>query len=226
MFRDLDWRTSSKDVNVIKHWRVALCVVVGGLVATLIWQTFFPHTFWFVKLWAGFATGATAGMFPGTWWQTRDEGRRRVTSGKFIAIGTSAWGLFALIAIFLIAPELQAQESERFLIRSLTASDISFIEVSVDGGSTMRIQDATPIASFVAHSKQAELFYPSHEGSQIELQIVIHRKNESLLKYDCRVPEHHGSDLSLRIRGYFFESEIIVPGGRSWLDSLSDNIAK
>lgn len=222
MLRQLDWDTSLNKVNIADHWRVLLCAAVGAVPATLIWHTFFPHTFWFIKLWTGFATGATAGVFPGLWWQVRDNERRPSTSGRFAATCIFGWGALAVISVFCWMPDLHAQEKERARIRSLAVADISSISIRIDGRRFRHIQDPELFASFVACSKHAELFYPSHEGSTIKFQIVIFRNNGSSLEYDGRVPERHQDDFSLEFRGYFVSTEIIVPGGREWLDSLAN----
>ncbi len=225
MLRDLDWRTSPIRINIGDHWRLLLCIVVGAAVSTLIWHVFFPHTDWFTKLCTGGVTGAAAGMLPGTWWQLRNAKRRAITSGCFIVMGISAWGLLAGAAVFLEIPDLRAQETERARVRSLTAADISSILVKVDGQDSRRIRGKDLIASFVAHSKQAELFYPSHELSVVEMQLTIYRSDGTLLYYDGRVPERHPDSIALGFHGYFVQSEIIVPGGVEWLESLPEQNA-
>lgn len=226
MLRDLDWESSLLEMNLQEHFRLLLCVVVGGFAATLILNWFFPHTFWIAKLWSGFAIGATVGMFPGTWWQLSDNRRRPKTCGWFVVIGIFGWGFFAVISVARIVPDLRAQETELARFRSLAVADISSISVRSYGKDAQRIQDISQIGSFVRHSRQAKLFYPGHEGSADEFRIVIHRSDGTSLEYDGCVPEQHQSDFSLQFRGYYALNEIIFPGGRVWLDSLSDHYAR
>jgi hypothetical protein len=220
MLRGLDWDTSARKINIADHWRLLICTLGGSTLATLIWHAFFPHTLWFTKLWTGFSTGMSAGMIPGTMWQLHADKRRSITSGWFIVMGVFGWGLFACISLILWAPDLHAQEQERSKIRSLVAADISAIFVRLDDQRTCRIEDAATIASFVHHTKEAELFYPSHEGSARRLEIAIFNRDGTSLQYDGRVPERHQNDFSLGFRGYFVWTEIIIPGGRQWLDSV------
>jgi len=218
MFRELEWGWSNK-FKMRDHWRILLCVVVGTLASTLIWNVLFPHTEGFAKLWAGFATGASVGMILGTCWQLSDNRRRPITSGRSLVIAIFFCCLFAGFSILLMAPEMDAQEEELTRIRSLGTGDILAISVRIKGRRSRHIEDPELIESFVAHSNRAGLFFPSHEGSTVEFQITIHRTDGAPLRYDGRVPECHQDDFSLSFRGRFVWSEVVLPGGRQWLDS-------
>lgn len=221
MLQGLDWKTSARRSIVGDHWRILIWLAFGGITSTFIWQLCSPHTLWFDKLWAGMATGFAVGMVPGTIWQLRVRERWPNTSGWFIIIGFGGFGLFAGIALFLIAPDLHAQEQQRSFIRLLTAAEISAVWVRVDDQPTVYIIDAQQIESFADYTRRAELFYPSHEGSELEYEITVYGYDGQSWYYKGRVPERHRDDISLQFHAYFDWSEIIIPGGHQWLDSVS-----
>ncbi|MEZ6193768.1 MAG: hypothetical protein R3C45_21200 [Phycisphaerales bacterium] len=221
MLQALDWKTSARKSRMGDHWRILIWLVLGGITSTLTWHLCSPHTLWLEKLWAGMATGFAAGMVPGTIWQLRVSERWPSTSGWFIIMGFGGFGLFATIALLLIAPDLHAQEQQRVFIRSLNAEQISGISVTVDHHPTVQIIDARQIESFTNHTRHAELFYPSHEGSNLEFEITITGNDGQSWYYKGRIPERHGDDISFDFYGYLGWSEVIIPGGRQWLDSVS-----
>ncbi len=221
MFQGLDWETSARSCNVGGHWRMLLCVVLGGIISLFIWQLCWPHTLWFTKFCAGMTTGFAVGMVPGTIWQLRVRERWPATSGWFIVMGFGGCGLFAGFALIFVAPDLHAQEQQRGFIRSLTAAEISDVWVYVENNPGVHITDAQQIESFADHTRRAELFYPSHEGSYLEFEVTISGDDGQSWYYKGRVPERHRDDISLHFYGYFGWSEVIVPGGRQWLDSAS-----
>ena len=220
MLQGLDWNTWPTKIRIATHWRLLTCVLTGFIIATLIWHTLFPHTLGFNKIWGGFATGATAGMLPGTKWQLYSDTRRAETSGWFVVVGVCFWGLLACISLFQLAPQLYAQEQELAMIRSLAAADISGISVKLSDQRLQRIEDAETISQLVRCTKRARLFYPSHESSTRRFEITIVCVNGKRLRYKGRVPERHMDDFSLRFRG----CGIIIPGGRRWLDALDSKI--
>ncbi len=168
MLKELDWSTPVGETVIGNHWRILLSVVIGAVLVTPIWHAFFPNTLWFTKLWTGFATGATFGMIAGTWWQLGDAKRYAITSGRFVSIATLAWGAFACISLFLWAPNLYAQERELSAIRSLKTTDILSVTICLDGQNPLHVTNARKINSHVTCTRNAELFYPSHEGSDCD----------------------------------------------------------
>ncbi|MEO7326726.1 MAG: hypothetical protein ABIW82_18040 [Dokdonella sp.] len=191
------------------------------LIATAIWRVLFPHGFWFVELWVGAATGGLAGLLAGSVWQLSNSKRRPDTSGRFILTAFLALGSFSAVSVFLLGPDIRAQESERSKIRSLVASEIVSISVHVHGKSQYDVDGKQSISSFVGLAREAELFFPSHEGSSIQLTLTVHLKDGSAFGYKCRVPERHQNDLALGFVGYFAQDEILIPGGASWLSEVS-----
>ena len=221
LFRGLDWETPVSRIKFADHWRLWVCVGLGAVLATSLWNLFFPHTFWFFKLWTGFATGGVVAMIPGTFWQLRDENRSGTTSGRLIVLASSVWGTFAVLSLFFWGPQLYGEEQERSLLRTLAENDLAAISVRFPDGRFQRVKDAPSISSFVALSKRAELFYPSQEASAFEFQMTIDRTDGTSLTYSGRVPERHSEDISLSFRAHVAWTEIIVPGGRRWLDQFS-----
>ena len=217
MFQKLDWSTPMAKINFLVHWRIFLCISVAVAFAIFAWHVCFPNTFWFVKLWAGFATGGLIGVGLGTRWQLQDSERHPKTSGRFLAFATFAWGVFSLISLGLFAPDLYAQERERTTIRSLKIEDISAVTVSLDGQDIQRFEGFDELDLFVGYAADAELFYPSHEGSTRDFEIEIYLTNGNSLQYHGRIPEHHQNDFTIDFRGFFTRTEIIFPNGRKWL---------
>lgn len=219
--RELDWARSPWKPKIGAHWRLIVCQTLVSIAAAAIWNAHSPHTFPFLKLWMGFATSSLGAMIPGVYWQLRDPKRRSQTSGRFLALSFVISAVCLAVAFFLIAPDLDAQERERALVRSLTASDISELSIRIEDEPGRRIRNAASISSLTALTRSAELFYPSHEGSKFEFQIEIHCRNGAVLEYRGRVPERHTNDISLDFHGYFGWHEIIIPGGRGWLDEVA-----
>ena len=226
MFEKLDWSTPTAKIGLSGHWRIFLCILVAALLAMFVWHACFPNTFWFVKLWAGFATGSLSGVITGTWWQLRDCERHPKTSGRLLAFAAFAWGVLSLISLGLLAPDLYAQERERTIIRSLTLNDISAIAVSLDGQTPYRFNETKKLDLFVNCAGNADLFYPNHEESTSEFEIAIYLTDGSLLQYDGRIPERHQSDFAIDFRDFFAKTEIIFPNGRKWLNLPSDDSAR
>jgi hypothetical protein len=218
--RELDWAVPLRESKYGAHWRLFVCPLLLSIPATAIWHAYSAHTFPFLKLWLGLVTGALLGLIPGVYWQLKEPKRRGRTSGRFLAFGFAVNAICAGVAFFLMAPDLDSQERERALIRSLSAADISELFIQIDDAPGRFVQDAACITSLTALTRRAELFYPSHEGSKFEFQIEFHCRNGAVLEYRGRVPERHTNDISLDFHGYFGWHEIIIPGGRLWLDEV------
>ncbi len=222
MLRDLDWSKSAGGIYVRHHWRILFCIAIGVIAATLTWHAAFPHIFWFFKLWCGGATGALIGMIPGVWWQIADPERRPNTSGHFIFVCFFGGGIFAGISIFQLMPQFQSEETMRTRIRSLSAQDIVAIRIRIDDQPPESVQDTQDIASFVRHARNAELFYPSHEGATLDFQLNIELETGLVWKYNGAIRERHRNDLVLDFQAHIVQSHILIPNGRTWLDSVSD----
>jgi hypothetical protein len=212
--------TRAKPVDVPQYWRIALCVLGGAIVATALWQALFPHTMWFKKLWAGSVTGGVVGMLPGMGWQWRNKDRRAATSWWILVIAFLCWGAFAVISVIDLAPQMKAEEAQRTRIRSLLTQDIVAIEIS-SAGQKRRLDDDAAIRSFVRLARNANLFYPSHEGSvqEYELQLVFH--DGKTVAYRARVPQRHRDGPSLGFRGPSHWAEVIVPNGGHWAERVT-----
>ena len=220
MSHEHDWRTSPASEMIRQYWRILLCVFVCVAIATIIWQALFPHTFWFMKIWTGFATGTPVGMIPGTWWQLRDKQRRPMLSGRYLVV----FVMFSGVVSYDMGSNFYAQEGQRSRIRSLRVVDISSIAIALDGQPHRNIEDAETIAEFVALSERAELFYPSHEVSKRDFEITIHLADRRMLQFFGGVPERHQNDFSFQILGPHSWG-IIFPRGREWLDAVLDENA-
>jgi len=220
-YRSLDWKTPLRSVSLLRHWRLQICIASGIVVSIAFWHSLFPHTFWFMNLWAGGTTGALAGLLPGSMWQLWSSEIRSETSGRLLVSSALAWSLFAAVSVFVIGPDLRAQEREREMIRSIAPGSISTISIQPVHGTLRQIESREAIASFASLAWGAELFYPSHEASIGEFSLTIKRKDGSSVGYDARLPERHREDLVLGFRGYCFMDELIVPGGARWLSDAS-----
>lgn len=219
MSQGLDWTTPSTEISLRDHWRILISIIVGAGVSFLIWHLCFPHVFPFMKFWAGFATGATVGLLVGAKWQLKDESRRAHTSGRFLAIASLAWGFFAIITFLWLMPSFISQERERAKVRHLEANDISSIEIQFEGKPPRVVASPKSIREFVERSHDAELFYPSHEGSIREFKMtIVHVNGESQI-YEGRIPKRHQRDISLRFWANAELQELIVPEGRHWLET-------
>jgi hypothetical protein len=216
--RELDWKTPVKSINMGHHWRIWLGILVFSVVSTAVWQALFPNTLWFLKLWTGFATGSVLGTFAGVCWQFRDRTRRALTSGKFLLMAFPCWGFFAVISLVMLAPQMLAEEAFRGDMRSLTTQNVISIKVTNET-SRIVITDDKIIEQFCNAASKAELFYPSHEGSIEEYEISLSLRDNQIRKFRARVPERHHNDLSLDFRGPSHWTEILLPGGRTWLES-------
>ena len=89
-------------------------------------------------------------------------------------------------------------------------------------GNTFHVEDSNDVEvveGFCQLVRKAELFYPSHEGSTKEIELSLILSNGEKLDFPSRVPERHRNDLSLQYRGPSNWNEIIIPGGRRWIES-------
>ncbi|WFB37492.1 hypothetical protein P3T73_06935 [Kiritimatiellota bacterium B12222] len=219
MIRELDWKTPLKSMNMGNHWRIWLGILIFVSLSTAVWHSLYPNTMWFLKLWTGFATGSVLGTFAGVYWQVRVSTRRCQTSGKFLLIAFLGWGAFAVISLVIFAPQMRAEETIRSEMRSLTPQTVLSIEVS-DSASRNLVSDRKHIEQFCRVASQAELFYPSHEGSVLEYEITIFLRGGQVRPFRARVPERHQRDLSLGFSGPSHRTEILLPGGGKWIESM------
>lgn len=216
--RELDRAAPLRGLRIANHWRLLVCQLLVSIAAAAIWNAYSPHTFWPFKLWMGFASGSLVAMLPGSYWQLREPKRRSQTSVRFLAFNFAMSAVLLAVAALLMAPDLDAQERQRALIRSLSAADISELFIQIEGKPRRHVRDAASIAALAALTHDAELFYPNHERSKFEFRLEIHCRNGVVLEYRGRVPERHTDDISLAFHGYFGWHEIIIPGERLWLD--------
>lgn len=222
---DLDWKTRAGAVTIKEHWRLLLCVVFLAAGSTLLWHAFFPHTFWFEKLWLGLVSGGTVGIVVGTVWQVRDASRRPQTSGRFIVTAFLAWSFMSVVGFLLMVPGFVRQEHQRGELRALDGVHIRSVTVAFPDGRLHEVRDPELIARFAGLLRAAELFYPSHERSAEEFEVLIVRDDSSVLEYPARVPERHPQDFSLEFRGGVGESEILIPAAREWLREVERRAA-
>jgi hypothetical protein len=129
MLRQIDWKTSARQASFKGHWRALLCALIGGVVATVVRGALYPHTFGFLRLWMGLSTGGSVGMMTGALWQLSAVERRASTSGWFVVSCILAWGAFGALSIFVLAPDLAAQERERAMFRELSEGGLSAISL-------------------------------------------------------------------------------------------------
>lgn len=221
MLSGLDWSTPLRKTHLGIHGRQFLCIALGAAAAAPLWLLSFPAGYWFIKLWAALTTGSTLGMIFGTIWQLRDPGRRAQTSGQFIALGIGGWGFLSAISLFLLAPMMRAQEEQRTLMRSLDPAQILEVWISPDGQAQRRLQDRERIAAFAALAKAAESFHPDHEGTEKRFRLTFVRRGLPPLDYEGRVPTRHLDDIVLQYRSGFALSELLIPGGRKWLEDVT-----
>lgn len=230
---ELDWSTPLTSIDLFTHWRIIVCIILFFFISFGVWHVIYPHTFPFLKLWAGFATGSVVGTLVGAYWQLQDCRRRAQTSGKFLSIALLAWGFFAIISLFSLAPQMHDEETMRAKMRSLSSQNLKSITIDLvtgqlaeidDGKRFAKVEDLEEIDEFCRLASSAELFYPSHEGSLREYSISLLFDDQTIEKFDARVPERHPNDLSLKFRGTSHWAEIIIPNARKWIDdALADD---
>ena len=190
----LDWSTPLKRVNVGRHWRIWVCIVVFTVPAVAVWHLLYPNTFWFDKFWAG-VVGSFLGALIGSCWQLWDKNRRRETSGKLVGLLLITWGWFSMIAITVNGPQMKAEEAVLARLRAIKAGDIEAIEIQFANRPAVRVEDETETARFAELLPKAELFYPSHEGTIEEYRIALVMTDDERLEYIGDVRERHTGDL-------------------------------
>src|SRR5580765_1715097 len=215
--RNLDWTMQSKRVSSKSHWRIFVCTLVAVIVSTFAWFVRTPHAFWFMILWVGLATGSFVGLLSGSAWQLYNRKRWPQTSGCFIVASFFAAGIMAAVAVALLAPALNNEELLRQQFRSLTASDISAIDIDIKWGHLHETEGARLISMFISAARAATLFYPSHEGSIAEFSFTMHFKNGTSVSCEGDVPERHADDVTLKCPGAL-AGRVLIPSGRKWLD--------
>jgi hypothetical protein len=221
MFRELDWKQSPKRAKIRDHWRVLLPALVGAAAAIAVCNTTFPDTLWFEKFWLGAVIGLSVGAILGLIWQTRDAVRRQKTSAWFLISCVFGWGAFALVAIFDMVPDMKSQELERDKVRNLDSVNISRISITRDNKKLPGIESGEALSAFATLTKQAKLYYPSHESCSEDFEITIYLKTGSSLNYRGCVPAKHTDDFTITFQAYSSIREIIVPNGRRWINDCA-----
>jgi hypothetical protein len=171
-----------------------------------------------MKFWSGMATGAPVGL---AWYDWSHFHRLRLTPAS-VAVHAVGGAVMFIVAVAVVAPELDSQEAERAKLRAIAVNDISVISIHT-GERVSRCNDPKGIVEFVESLRRSTLFYSNHEGSISEFQLVIFLKDGTRLEYKGRVPERHRSDVSLGFRGPSWWSEILVPDCRDWLLKVAPN---
>ena len=220
MVEGLDWNTSWRNADLKAHWRMGVGIVVRAAVGYAILHAALPHTLWFLKLWCAVATGGWAGEWLGFRWQTRDGARRRRTSAGFHLLFFLGWGALGLVAVGLLIPDMYKHEAERAMLRSLTADDVRELVVKRPHWPSQRIGQRAIIERFVRLCRQAELFYPSHEGLEQEVRLTVVLADGRELDYRAAIPERHRDDLALVFKRYFAHDDILLPRGARWFGHM------
>ena len=227
LISELDWSTPFTSTDLLRHWRIFVCIILFVIVSVGIWHWIFPHTMPFLKLWTGFATGSVVGTLVGAYWQLQDCSRRSQTSGKFLSIVLLAWGFFSLLSLFLLAPQMYEEESIRAQMRSISSQKLKSISIDLvccdiaeidDGKRFAKVEARARIDEFCRLASNTGLFYPSHEGSLRKYSISLLFDDQTIEKFDARVPERHPNDISLQFRGTAHWAEVIIPDARAWID--------
>ncbi|OIO67500.1 MAG: hypothetical protein CO186_12620 [Zetaproteobacteria bacterium CG_4_9_14_3_um_filter_49_83] len=196
-FQELDWKTPLTEIKLAESWRIVVCTALFSLLTIAVWHFFFPHTFMFMKLWASGVTGGAIGILVGLFWQLKDKDRRGRTSGLFIFVFLG-WSLFSLRAFFDLVPQMQVEELMRSEVRELSVKAIVGIQIQ-HHSSTVMLSDQESINRLYQLASQAELFYPSHEGSLEEFDIQFSTMTGPWQRFSATVPERHPND-EIRIR--------------------------
>lgn len=205
-------------INLRVHWRLLASFAIGALLGGLIWSLVFPFGFWFMKIWAGMTTGGLVGLILGTRWQFRDADRRSRTSGKFLRQGWIGLGLGSAVSLFMLAPKMHLEQKQRSLFRSLDPARIVEVRIHAQGREERRIVDRRTLESFIALARTAEPFHPDHEGTVLSFKLVLVQQGEAPLEYAGRIPTKHTDDIALEFRTGAMLSEILIGGGRKWLE--------
>jgi hypothetical protein len=221
VFKYLDLLTPARDASYAAHRRIFISVGIGAAVSVALWSVLFPDTFWFLRLWVGFATGAFVGLAFGSFWQLHLPARRMQTSADLLRTAFPAFGLFSLVAIFLFVPDLRAQEKELALFHSLSTQPIVSVTVAVPGRGERPIKSGLDLSEFMALTRNAQLFYPSHEGSILDFQLTLRFQDGTYRVFEARVPERHVADVAVRFHGYMAYNEILLPDARAWINKVT-----
>ncbi len=219
--RNLDWDTPVKRVPLGNHWRILVCIMGFSVMTITFWHLSFPHTMWFLKLWCGFSTGSLLGIITGAFWQCREPARIRLTSGKFLLSGLLCFGTFTGVSLCVFAPQMRSEERVRREIRSVSPEALT--SIYLDSHSVRwAITQEDLLRQFCEITEDAELFFSSHEMSAEELEISFHFRDKRIRNFHARVPSRHPQDLALQMQSGFALSEILLPGGWTWIESVME----
>ena len=216
MLTGLDWESPARRINLKQHWRQVVCILVSVIATTSFWCFLFPNVRFFDALWGGGSIGAWVGLLCGTHWQLKSPHRRSTTSARFMINAAIVWGLCSCMAIFELIPACYVKEQELSRLRSLKTTNVSAIAVSFEGQPIIRIDEPNDIANFVELAKNADLFYPSHEGPTRHFTITIRDSNSRATLYRVTVPDRHTADIAVRRNN----TSLLIPQGCGWLDAV------
>ena len=217
MIRELDWKTPLMSVDVGRHWRIVLCVIIFAMLAAVLLQSVFPNTNPFLKLWTGCVTGGVIGVLVGFFWQIRSMERRNQTTGIVSSSLLVAWGSFACLGFLFLIPQMADEEAMRTKIRLLSIKNLKSVRIGSKAFDVENPDDVEIIEKFCHLARKAKLFKSSHEGSYKEFELSLKLADGEELYFPASIPKRHLSDLSLEFRSASYWTEILIPDGRSWL---------
>jgi len=200
-----------------------MTVVVCAACATGVLHAFFPHTLPFFKVWSGMVVGSGVGVLAGAAWQLREKARRPQTSGWLLVYTVGIAGVFSVLVVSVLVPQMRAEEALRVRVRSLSPQTLEWILLRKQGSDVIKM-DGEALARFCQLTRTAQLFYPSGEGPLAEYQMSMLMRDSEVVDLRAWVPVWHPDDLSLTFMGPRFETEILLRGGREWLHSAGQQV--
>ena len=219
----LDWKTPFWEVNLNRHWRIGVTLLVAVPLSIYVWVRIFPLVPFDSKLIAGYATGLGVGFFTGFIWQVFDKSRRCYSSGKLLLRSSCVFGLAMMIALFFLAPDYRAREAELIKIRGLDPNDIISISIKYREEPSRIISESEHIADFANLAKKA--FLREREFRNIRFSLVINFKDGHAIFYESGIPNSnpYKSDIALWFKARYTWCDILVPNGKIWLNGIDKN---
>ena len=198
----MDWKTNIKNIDLMLHWRIALCIMTGGLLGFFLLPYFIPKIETFTVSWTGSVFGALAGLIIGYGWQLKDRSRRNQTSGILLILASLGWSFFAVFGIIGINSDKEEYSNKIKLIDELhqklskSPNEIEILPYQLSKKEFKYIiTDSQDLNKFIREIKVADTQAISgHSGPVFECTIVLKTKFGDLT-YLASVHKYERKDL-------------------------------
>jgi len=217
-YSPFDLGQHSRDFDITKYWRVWLVVLICFVITVVIVYFQFLNTYWRDQLWLA----AQIGIFPGwliggAWHLLANKPTPKIKLRNFFVV-VGLFSIFTVVGISHSIPLLRSQREQIGIVHSLSADNISRVDILIDDAKTIGITESIRIEFFkklLAHAKLT--VWDMDKSASLVLQIEIHSDGNVLI-YNALTPTSNPDDIVLKPLEKGADVAICIPGLKLWLD--------